>query len=200
MDATSKKKPYVCPPLIQIIAMTWFGKSKALKRSKGKKNNSGYDWAPNVFPNATHVKKALEAGAPVPKQIPVPMMAFAATSVRLAPDMSHQATHELNTHLQLEFALKEWDQGFNRPLPLEDDNLKDIYEFHVKKLNDMSANTRSLMLQFVYREARCVLYISTSTPYVNCHRDWAPPHVVIEISSDSDAPSVHTDEAEALYT
>ncbi|KZV59188.1 hypothetical protein PENSPDRAFT_695354, partial [Peniophora sp. CONT] len=163
MDANQKKKQYVCKALIQLIAMAWMGKSKALKTKKKEKSLAGYDWAPKVFPNATYVREAPEPGEPLPKEIPVPMMAYAATS--------------------LEFSLKEWDRGTYRFSALEPANLSDIYDDHVKALKGMKPRTRSLMLQYVYREARA----------------WTPPHTVIEISSDSEKEDVQTDEAVGLY-
>ncbi|KZV68724.1 hypothetical protein PENSPDRAFT_686963, partial [Peniophora sp. CONT] len=174
MTAQSKKKPYACPQLVQLLSMVFMGKSKALKKSapspspvkdtNNGRNSAGYDWSANVFPDATFLKKELEEGQPLPKQIPVPMMAYAAMS--------------------FELALKEWNGGICKPVALDDSNMKDIYVFHVKKLNDMPLNTRSLLLQHVYKRARA----------------WTPIVEVEVFSGESDgAEVVHTDEALALY-
>ncbi|KZV76144.1 hypothetical protein PENSPDRAFT_680348 [Peniophora sp. CONT] len=162
ISAMDKKKPYCAPPISQLISMAWMGHSKSLNTDKDK-SSGGYDWAPSLFPNATFVKTPPGPGEPWPKEIPVPMMAFAATAV--------------------EFSLQEWDQGFKRPATLMDKNLKDTYLAHVKKLNEMGDNTRSLLLQHVYKAAR----------------NWVHD-AVIEISSDSgEEEAVRTDEALGLY-
>ncbi|KZV59907.1 hypothetical protein PENSPDRAFT_694740, partial [Peniophora sp. CONT] len=165
MDASQKKKKYVCKALIQLIAMVWMGKCKPLTLKDDKGNSvPGFDWEPKLFPDATYLKVAPAPGEPWPKQIPVPMMAYAATSIELS--------------------LKEWDRGTKRNIKLDPGTMSEMYDDHVKALNKISANTRSLLLQYVYREAR----------------DWTPPRDVIDISSGSEQDAVLTDEALGLYS
>lgn len=76
---TAKEQVFLSPACIQILSMAFCGQNSAVKDSEGR-SKAGFDFDEEDFPLATYPREGADPKVPA-REIPLPMMAFAAASV-----------------------------------------------------------------------------------------------------------------------
>ncbi|KZV60609.1 hypothetical protein PENSPDRAFT_671547 [Peniophora sp. CONT] len=132
-EVEDRNKEYALEVIIQIISTSWMGQADPMKDDKGLKL-PGFEFEEELFPVA-RFKCANADPDEIAREIPIPMMAYAASS--------------------LERALQEWDSGTHRNIKVEYKNIKrPIYLKHVQKLNEKGERKQLILLQHIYTAAR----------------------------------------------